>query len=157
MTDIHGQYLRNNPHPMELRFTSALVWIVPTWLAAGAAGAWPTWHLGGRDAINCMLLAGGITLVATLVGTLLVVRSARLGPARAAMTFLASGLVQGVVAIGAATGAAVIIDAPLRVTLVWTAIFYVPMLVAQSLWLYCGLRRDALRAALGEIERRAGL
>lgn len=142
---------------MELRFASALVWIVPTWLVAGAAGAWPTWRLGGRDAINCMLLAGGITLATTLIGALCVVRSARLGPARAAMTFLAFGLILGVVSLGAATGAAVIIGASLRVTLVWTAIFYTPMLVAQSLWLYRGLRRDAFRAALGEVERRAGL
>lgn len=142
--------------PMQIGFASLLGWVVPAALILGGLGVWPTWRIAGQPAVHAMLVAAGTVLGVILCGSVVIVRAARGGPGRAAFTFIAIGFVQGVALLVVKGLWLTATDLPVVPTLLWAVLFYVAMLVAQSLWLARGLRRDAYRVALGDIERPAG-
>jgi len=110
-----------------------------------AAGAYPAWLLRGESGLWEELAGGASVLWATLVCGLTVLAASRRGARRAAMTFIAGGLVAGVAALIAAGVVAAM--TPLRALhlVLWVGVFFFPMILAESLWLARALHRGMRR------------
>jgi hypothetical protein len=136
--------------PMQISLGALLGWVLPAGVLVGAAGAYPTWCLGGRRAVEAMLWAGGIVFGIVLLSALAVVGSAPAGAGRATLAFVAAGL--GRLILAPALGAWVVWEfrVPPGAMFVWLAAFYVVLLMAESAWLSRALRRDAHRVSPGE-------
>jgi len=136
---------------MRISFAASLVWVVLAGVLVGLLGAFPTWHLAGRDGLAAELWAGGIVLVAVVLSAAVVVCAAWRGPATAAAAFPASGLIRlGVgLALGCAAARWAGVDA--AAFFVWPAVFYLAMLGAESFWLARALNRDADDVARGRL------
>ncbi len=139
--------------PMRISLAGLLWRLLPAGLVLGLAGAWPTWHLAGAGGVLSLLCAGGLVLAAVLFSGLLVVALAAGGPSRAALGFVASGLVRLLLCVG--IGLAVIHALPVcaMTFFIWLGIYYLAMFLAESAWLSRALHRDAERVSLGEIRR----
>jgi hypothetical protein len=141
--------------PMQISLGALLGWVLPAGALVGAAGAYPTWCLGGRGDVEAMLWAGGIVVSIVLLSALAVIGSAPAGPGRATLVFVAGGL--GRLVLAPALGAWVVWEfrVPPGAMFVWLAVFYVVMLMAEGAWLSRALRRDARRVPRGEVRRPA--
>ena len=142
--------------PMRISFGALLGWVLPAGALVGAAGAYPTWCLGGRGALEAMLWAGGIVFGVVLLSAVAVIGSAPAGAGRATLAFVAAGL--GRLVLAPALGAWVVWEfrVPPGAMFVWLATFYVVLLMAESAWLSRALRRDAHRVSPGGVRRPAG-
>ena len=142
--------------PMRISFAALLGWIVPIGLAAGLAGAWPTWKLAGTDGLLAEAWAAAIVLAALLGSAAIVVGFAVGGPRKATFAFLIASLLR--LAFSAAAGLAVAIELPVPATVFfsWLGLFYVVMFAGEATWMSRALRADARRLSLGEIRRPRG-
>jgi len=149
--------MKGQVQPMPIRFISLVRWVVPMGLLVGLAGAYPTWRLGGRDALLAEAWAGGIVLSAVLLSALLVAFSATAGPSYATLAFVMSGL--GRMIWSVALGMLVVWKGGLPATplFVWLAGFYFAMLPAEGAWLARALRRCSAEPTLEEVLRSEGL
>ncbi|HUS91835.1 MAG TPA: hypothetical protein VM695_08295 [Phycisphaerae bacterium] len=139
--------------PMRIRLSDLLKWVAPTALAVGLAGAYPTWLLGGGPALCAQACAGAIVLAAVMVSSLLVAFSAWAGPSQVTTTFIASGLLRVAMCVG--PGAVLLWKDLLPPTplLVWLAVFYLALFVAEGAWVARALREHTAHPSLDELMR----
>jgi hypothetical protein len=137
--------LMADSQPMRIGFAGMLGWIVPVGLAIAAAGAYPTWVLGGAGALWAQLAGGLIALGVLAVGALVVIRAARRGAAAAAIAFIVAGLGMGVLLLLIGAGAWALLELHMVSLVLWIAIFFVAMHLAQSFWLYRALRGSTFK------------
>jgi hypothetical protein len=116
-------------------FCAVLGWIVPISLLVGLVGAFPTWHRAGIPGLQAELAAGVTVMIVMVASCALTAKTSAQGPGMMAYVFVISGMARVLVsvallaAIWAATGL------PARTLMVWAAIFYLTMLVAESIWI----------------------
>ena len=110
-------------------------------LAVGLGGGWwPTLQLCGPAGVRAMLAAGCIDLVGLLIGLPILVRQAQANRTRLAMSFLATGPLRMLVALGGGLLAWRLLDFPAAAVMVWVALFYLLLLAAEAGWLLAILR-----------------
>ncbi|MBI5722679.1 MAG: hypothetical protein HZA50_01885 [Planctomycetes bacterium] len=120
-----------------------LVWrLSAASLAAGAAGAYPTYALAGwpgllSEAVACVIVAAII-----LVSTAFLLGQARSGPLRAAQAFAPMVMARGLVCVAAGLGLCLATPLPPRALLAWLLAFYIVTLVTESAWLIRTLRQS---------------
>ena len=131
----------SNAAAMQISFLAAGAWIVASAGAVWTIGAAPTWLLAGEEGLAAQAVAGGIVLVVMTASAALVVALARGGISRAAMGFMAMGVVRMAACLGAAGLAIFLLPLPRAVLLIWTAVFYLAMISGESIWLSRAIRR----------------
>jgi len=139
--------------PMQIRFVDLLKWVVPIALSVGLAGAYPTWRAGGPAAMSAQAAAGGIVLSAVLLSGGLVAFAGLAGPGQVTMAFLVSGMLRTLVSVGLGLLLVWKTDIPAVPLLVWLAVFYLAMFLAEGAWVVRALRRYSAEPSLREVMR----
>lgn len=111
-------------------------------LAVGAAGAYPTWKIGGQEALTALCIAGVIVLAVAMAAQAILVMQAHLGPAKLAMSFLVAGMAKVLGSVGLAVAAILAVDIPAKPLFLWVCVFYVSTMVNQALWVHSLLKKD---------------
>lgn len=138
---------------MRLSFWAILGWVGLIGVLAGAIGAWPTWHLAGREGLVAEVLAGAIVLPIMLASAVIVWGVGSHGPALAAAAFLAAGVVR----LTAVVATSLILYRFVRphavAFLIWVGLLYLVTVIGEGVWLARALKRDAFLVALGRVDR----
>jgi len=139
----------------EIRMRPAAMfgWVLPAELVVAAAGAYPTWRLGGAGALAAETAAAVIVLAAMSAGAGVVVWRGSRGPAAAAMGFMISASVRVMlcVALTVVAWRWIALDpAPL---MVWVAVFYLVGLAGETIWLIRAISPRRRLVALGGADR----
>ena len=139
---------------MEISYLALLGWTVPLAAILFAVGVWPTWRAGGLTAVWAQVTAKAVVLGTVLASGAIVCRMARRGPARAAVAFIFSCMGRILVAVVLMLTAWRLLELHLTALAVWLVIFYLALLIGESIWLSRALKRDAFLDALGEFDDR---
>lgn len=139
---------------MEISYLALVGWTVPLAVILLAVGIWPTWRAGGQNAVLALLTAKAVVLATVLASGVIVCRMARRGPARAAIAFIFSCMGRILIAVVLMLTAWRLLELHLTALAVWLVIFYLALLIGESIWLSRALRRDAFLEALGEFDDR---
>lgn len=116
-------------------FGAAFAWIFPFGLVVGLIGMPDTWDRAGRDGLIAELVAGLLVLAEMLVSAIVIKNSSKKGPAAAASAFVIGVPLRVGSTVLLSIAAVVVLKLPPAVFLLWIAIFYVAMLIGQSIWL----------------------
>lgn len=136
--------------PTRIRFRGMLAYVLPAGLLAAGVGVWPTWRLAGAAGLAAKGVAGLIVLAAGCVSAWAVLWAWRHGPAWTAWAFVLAGLFRMASCLAMAGGAWLAFGLSPRVLFLWTAVFYIVMLLGESLWLARALRRGSARRVSGD-------
>jgi len=139
---------------MEISYLALLGWTMPLGLVAFAVGIWPTWQAGGALAVWSQVTAGAVVLATVMGSGVIVCRMARRGPARAAVGFIFSCMGRILLAVALTLTAWRLLELHLMALAIWLVIFYLALLIGESIWLSRALRQDAFLEALGEFDDR---
>jgi hypothetical protein len=119
--------------PTRVSTATLLAWGSPMGVAVGLAGAYPTWRLGGPTALAGEGVAGVIVVAAVTIAGLLVDRMAAGGPLAPATEFCASRVFRMLSCAALGLIAAWIAIGSVVAMLVWLALFYTVVLVAEAI------------------------
>jgi hypothetical protein len=138
---------------MQLSLWAMLSWVGLTAVLVAAAGAWPTWHLAGREGLIGMLVAGAIVLPVMFASASIVLRVARRGPGRTTLAFIVAGMGRLMVVLSVTVPVCLVSGVHTAAVLAWVSVFYLTTLAGEVVWLARALKRDAFWVALGRIDR----
>ncbi|MCE5327269.1 MAG: hypothetical protein LLG01_12750 [Planctomycetaceae bacterium] len=116
-------------------------WVASPIAGLGAAGAYPTWLIGGAESLEAEGLAGAVVLSAMLVTGLATVFVLRASPTTAIMGVLALGMARMVACVLLGAVAYHHSRLPLWVLTGWIGGFYIVGLVGETAWLYRTMKR----------------
>ena len=136
----------SNPGTSKARYGVALI-AAPTTavLLAMAAGFVPTRSLGGHDAVTAMAIAGGMSVLATILGSIPVIWASLRSPEKVPTAALGATLLRVVLLGAMAAPVAAYGGLPLRPLLLWVAISYLVALGAESVVVILLVRRMEAR------------
>ncbi len=139
---------------MELSLPRVVAYLLVPLVLIGGVGMIPTHRIIGPAAWTVVPAAGGIVLAVMLGGAAVVKVRALKGPGPAALTFIWVGLAAAFATLVLGAGAYRLVHLPPKAFFLWLAVLFLPLLIAESIWLGRALRRDAHRLALGEFRRK---
>ena len=126
--------------PIPFRMPIALAWVLAAGLVVWACGVWPTWRIAGADAVRAQAAAGA-TVTAVMIATTVVMRGcAAFGPVLTASAFVVLGIARIALCLGLIVCIRTFLNLPPAALLLWAALFYVPMLLVEGVYLAYVLR-----------------
>jgi len=136
----------SNMSTSKARYGIALI-VAPTMavLLAMAAGVVPTRSLGGHGAVTAMVVAGGMSVLATILGSIPVIWASLRSPEKVPTTALGATLLRVVLLGVMAAPVAAYGGLPLRALLLWVAISYLVALAAESVVVVLLIKRMEAR------------
>ena len=138
---------------MHLSLRSGLVWTLPAMILAGVAGGYFTWQTSGLPGLRAELAAGAINLAIMLGNAAGMVAYARRNtPGKAALAFLAAGMIRAAACLGLILAIWKFTALPVTPLAVWAAVFYLLGLAGETAWMTRALRAPAVQgvdSALG--------
>lgn len=121
---------------MRLSLRWALIWTLPAMALAGVVGGYITWRVAGPRALQAEIAAAVINLVVMLGNAVgMVAYARRKSPGKAALAFLAAGMIRAAACIGLILAAWKLADLPLMPLAVWAASFYLLALAGETAWM----------------------
>ncbi len=103
-------------------------------------GTIPTRTLGGRDALIAMLVAGGLSTLATILGSIPVIWAMKRSPKRVPTAALGATLLRVIVLVALVVPVGAYSGLPLKALLLWVAIAYVCALAGETVVLALSMR-----------------
>jgi hypothetical protein len=133
---------------MDISLPALAGWVLPSLLAVGLLGAWPTWRWYGQAGFQAAGLAGLVVIPLLVLSALLTVSSAGKGPGWAAFTFASAGVARMIVSFILAGVILWTEPVPAIPMVGWTMGFYLAVLTAESIWLSRALQLHDHRQGL---------
>lgn len=119
---------------------SGLRWTVISAGAVAAVGLYPTYLLAGFRGLLAEAVASAIVTIVAMGALTLMVHQARFGAASLIWTYKTAAMGKMLLSVVLALGAKFAFNLPSRPLLLWIVIFYLAVLVGQSIWLSRTLR-----------------
>jgi hypothetical protein len=104
-------------------------------------GAFPTRRLGGDEALVAMMVAGAVSTLATVLGSIPVIWAMKRSPGRVPVFAMGAVLLRMIILVALVVPIGVLSSLPLRALLLWVAIAYLFALGAETVVVTSMIRR----------------
>jgi len=132
----------NQGKPLAVSLGRLLTSVTIASLAVAAAGAYPTWLLGGRAGLLSEAIAASVVGTVMSASAVVVVRAARRSAMAAMMAFLAAGVARMILSALVVGAVILTTELPAVWLLGWLLAFYMATLAAEGAWLSRAMRKS---------------